>query len=56
MRWMEADVVGLVEIENNASVVVADLVASLNGVLGADTYAYVDTGTIGTDAIKVAFI
>jgi hypothetical protein len=57
---INADVVGLIEIENNAAAVIdtplADLVSGLNDVLGAGTYNYVDTGPIGTDAIKVAFI
>lgn len=53
---LDADVVGLMEIENNASAAVADLVAGLNSLLGASTYAFIDTGTIGTDAIKVALI
>lgn len=30
--------------------------AGLNSLLGASTYAFIDTGTIGTDAIKVALI
>jgi predicted extracellular nuclease len=53
---LDADIVGLMEIENNESAAVADLVAGLNEALGAGTYAYIDTGTIGTDAIKVAII
>ncbi len=53
---INADVVGLMEIENNSTAAVEDLVNGLNGVLGAGTYAYVDTGIIGTDAIKVALI
>jgi predicted extracellular nuclease len=53
---IDADVVGLIEIENNEFEAVADLVDGLNAVVGAGTYAYVDTGYIGTDAIKVAFI
>lgn len=53
---LDADIVGLMEIENNASAAVADLVAGLNAALGAGTYAYIATGTIGTDAIKVALI
>ncbi len=48
--------VGLIEIENNEFEAVDDLVAGLNDAVGAGTYAYVDTGYIGTDAIKVAFI
>ena len=53
---LDADVVGLMEIENNDHEAVADLVEGLNEILGAGTYDYIDTGTIGTDAIKVAFI
>jgi predicted extracellular nuclease len=53
---LNADIVGLVELENNDSASLADLVAGLNAALGAGTYAYVDTGTIGTDAIKLGLI
>ncbi|MCA9875940.1 MAG: ExeM/NucH family extracellular endonuclease, partial [Anaerolineales bacterium] len=53
---INADVAGLIEIENTNSAAVADLVAGLNDALGAGTYAYIDTGTIGTDAIRVALI
>ncbi len=53
---MDSDVVGLIEIQNDAGASVADLVAGLNGQLGAGIYDYIDTGFIGTDAIKVAFI
>jgi hypothetical protein len=52
---IDADVVGLMEIENNTAAI-ADLVDGLNGSMGAGTYAYLDTGVIGTDEIKVAFI
>jgi predicted extracellular nuclease len=53
---IDADIVGLIEIENNEDASVVDLVGGLNAVVGAGTYDYVDTGTIGSDAIKVAFI
>ncbi len=53
---IDADIVGLIEIENNADASLIDLVGGLNAVVGAGTYDYVDTGTIGGDAIKVAFI
>lgn len=54
---IDADVVGLMEIENNINDdAVIDLVAGLNDAMGVGTYAYVDTGVIGTDAIKVAMI
>ncbi|MAT42322.1 MAG: hypothetical protein CL609_08280 [Anaerolineaceae bacterium] len=52
---IDADVVGLIEIENNTEAI-ADLVNGLNAYLSPGTYAYVDTGVIGTDEIKVAFI
>lgn len=52
---MDADVVGLIEIENNTAAI-ERLVGALNAKVGAGTYDYVDTGVIGTDAIKVAFI
>jgi predicted extracellular nuclease len=54
---INADVVGLIEIENNpADVPTADLVSGLNAVMGAGTYDYIATGAIGSDAIRVAFI
>lgn len=54
---MDADVVGLIEIENHpADVPTADLVSGLNDILGAGTYDYIATGAIGTDAIRQAFI
>jgi uncharacterized protein len=52
---LDADVVGLIEIENNEAAI-EDLVEGLNAAAGAGTYAFVDTGVIGTDQIKVAFI
>ena len=54
---MDADVVGLMEMENHPTDdALQDLVDGLNAGAGAGTYALIDTGTIGTDAIKVAFI
>jgi len=54
---IDADVLGLMEIENNLyDEAVQDLVDGLNALNGAGTYDYVHTGVIGTDAIKVAFI
>ena len=48
---LDADVIGLNELENTTGVEpLADIVANLPG------YAYIDTGTIGTDAIKVGLI
>lgn len=54
---MNADVVGLIEVENHpGDGPTADLVDGLNAVLGAGTYAYIATGPIGDDAIRQAFI
>ena len=55
---MNADIVGLIEIENNGMVALDDLLNGLNGIntLCGITYAAVDTGMIGTDAITTAFI
>ncbi|MBN7797146.1 ExeM/NucH family extracellular endonuclease [Parahaliea mediterranea] len=53
---MDADIVGLIEIENDNGEAAADLVAALNAALGDERYAALETGTIGEDAIKVAFI
>jgi predicted extracellular nuclease len=66
LATMNADVVGLMEIENDgygAGSALADLVGGLNAVSGAGTWAYIDadgtTGmvnSLGTDAIKVALL
>jgi predicted extracellular nuclease len=52
---LDADVVGLIEIENNEAAI-EDLVSGLNDAAGAGTYTFVDTGVIGGDEIKVAFV
>ncbi|HQW66079.1 MAG TPA: ExeM/NucH family extracellular endonuclease [Gemmatimonadales bacterium] len=66
LATMNADVVGLMEIENDgygANSAVADLVDGLNAVSGPGTWAFIDadanTGqvnSLGTDAIKVALL
>lgn len=56
LQTLNADVVGLIEIQNDASASTQDIVNGLNDRLGAGTYAFVNTGTIGTDAIKQALI
>lgn len=56
---IDADVFGLIEIENNGDDEVSaldTLVAALNEKLGEQVYAAVDTGVIGTDEITTAFI
>jgi predicted extracellular nuclease len=54
---MDADVVGLMEIENHITdEALQNLVTGLNDLVGPGTYAAIETGPVGTDAIKVAFI
>ncbi|MDO9240631.1 MAG: ExeM/NucH family extracellular endonuclease [Methylicorpusculum sp.] len=58
---MDADIVGLMEIENDGYAphsAIADLVDGLNAVAGAGTYEYIDPGVsrIGTDEIAVGII
>ncbi len=58
---LDADLVGLVELENNysdgASSAIATLVDNLNGAVGAGTYTYVDPGAnVGDDDIAVGVI
>jgi len=54
---IDADVVGLMEIENHPTdEALADLVSGLNERVGAGTYAYIGSGSIGPDAIRIALI
>lgn len=53
---IDADIVGLIELENNASKSLSDIVDALNARTGAGTWAHLDTGSIGDDAIKTGFI
>lgn len=57
LAGLNADVVGLTEMENTPGVEpAADLASRLNDAVGADTYAFVDTGVVGTDAIRVGIL
>jgi hypothetical protein len=53
---LDADVVGLIELENDASASLAALVEAINVRVQNKAYTYVATGTIGNDAIKTGFI
>jgi predicted extracellular nuclease/2',3'-cyclic-nucleotide 2'-phosphodiesterase (5'-nucleotidase family) len=57
---IDADVLGLIEIENDLAgapdEAVAALVDAINAALGAPVYSYIATGRIGTDAIKQAIL
>jgi predicted extracellular nuclease len=61
LAGLDADVIGLNELENTTGVEpLGDpdqgIVAGLNEMLGDGTYDYIDTGVIGTDAIRVGII
>ncbi len=54
---INADIVGLMEIENHATdAAVVDLVNGLNALAGTGSYAAIMTGPIGDDVIKVGLI
>jgi predicted extracellular nuclease len=54
---MDADVVGLIEIENNGTIALGDLLDGPGGVNArCGPYSDVETGVIGPDQIAVAFI
>jgi len=61
LAGLNADVLGLNELENTTGVdplgdPTNGIVAGLNATFGPGTYAYINTGTIGTDAIRVGLI
>jgi uncharacterized protein len=58
IKRIDADVVGLIEIENDGgeNQATRTLVDALNHAYEAEVYDFVDTGVIGTDAIKMAYI
>jgi uncharacterized protein len=61
LAGLDADVIGLNEIENTPGVSpLGDpsrgIVAGLNAMPGVGPYAFIDTGVIGTDAIRVGLI
>ncbi len=53
---LDADIVGLIELENNTSGSITSLVDGLNDLAGSTVWSFVNTGTIGTDAIRVGLI
>lgn len=56
LEMIDADIFGLNELENNDSASLQLLVAALNDAAGRELWSYIDTGTIGMDAIKTGFI
>ena len=55
LHMLDADVIGLMEIENNGGIALQMIVDRLNAV-STDNYDWVDTGLIGDDVIATAFI
>ncbi|MBK7598203.1 MAG: ExeM/NucH family extracellular endonuclease [Acidobacteria bacterium] len=55
---LNADIVGLMEIENDAAgnSAIEDLVSGLNAATASGTYTFINTGVVGTDEIRVALI
>ena len=53
---IDADIFGLIEIENNGDTAVGTLVDALNERVGAGTYDFISTGVLGTDVITTALI
>jgi uncharacterized protein len=53
---LDADVLGLIEIENDGALTIGRLVQAVNTAAGEARYAFRDAGVPGTDAIKVAAI
>ena len=56
LALLDADVVGLMELENNSNASLRLIVEALNARLGSEQYTYLDTGSIHGDAIKTGFI
>jgi uncharacterized protein len=55
---MDADVIGLMELENDAppNSAIEDLVNGLNTATAPGTYSFINTGIVGTDEIRVAIL
>jgi predicted extracellular nuclease len=56
IKAIDADILGIMELENDETVSITNLVDGLNEAVGAGTYAYISTGKIGRDAIRVAIL
>ncbi|MFC5747021.1 ExeM/NucH family extracellular endonuclease [Actinomadura rugatobispora] len=56
LKGLDADAVGLMEVENNGDTAVKALVDRLNAAVGAGTYSWIRHPNPGTDAIHVSII
>jgi predicted extracellular nuclease len=53
---LNADILGIIELENNSTEAIANLVDGVNQAAGSALYDYVDTGVLGTQDIRVGLI
>ncbi len=53
---LDADIVGLMELENNGDITLSTIVTELNARAGTGLWNFIATGVIGTDAITVGLI
>lgn len=53
---LDADVLGVMELENSATEAIQNLVDGLNEAVGSETYAFINTGVVGDDEIRVALL
>lgn len=56
LRAIDADVVAVLELENDTGEALASLVRELNAAMGPGTYAPIETGIAGQDAIRPGLI
>ena len=56
LALLDADIVGLIELENNGGTALQSIVDGLNALGGAGSWSSVNTGFVGSDAIVVGFI
>lgn len=56
LALIDADVLAVVELENNSRAAIAGLTDALNVRIGRQRYAYIDTGIIGNDAIRAGLL
>lgn len=56
MSMLDADIVGLIELENTDDAALHAIVSAANSADGRDRWTALDTGPIGTDAIRNGFI
>lgn len=56
LRAIDADILALVELENNPEQSLRDVVNALNSITGGEAWAYIPSGSIGQDAIKVGIL